>query len=133
MTETPTALRSLTELQAMNLPPANWREFLKAEGLTPDEEAALDAYFVHFLPPGPCVKCGSQQGGDVLASFLGTAKFRWGIAHGEGFCSAKGCGYPARAYHYDVGPIKRLTLILQIHPSELSEPSAHKGDGKESR
>jgi hypothetical protein len=54
---------------------------------------------------------------------MGAAKFTWAIAHGEGYCNnlvdGKRCCYPARAYHYDVGPIKRLVLILQYHPSGL--------------
>lgn len=119
MTQTMDAIKSLAELQAADLPRADWRDFLKGEGLTPEHEAAFDAYFKQFLPPGVCVMCGAQQGGDVLAGILGTAKFQWAIAHGEGFCNADGCHYPGRAYHYDVGPIKKMNLILQYHPSEL--------------
>ena len=122
MASTPT-LKSLEQLQAENLPRCDWRSFLKIEGgeLSADEVAALDAHFAHFLPPGMCCKCGAQQGAsDVMQAFLGIAKFTWGIQHGEGFCSTKGCGWPARALHYDIGPIKRLELILQYHPAECS-------------
>jgi len=119
-------IKTLEQLQAENLPRANWRDFLKAEGLTADEEKTFDDYFSKFVKPGPCVACGAQQGGDVIDNLLGKAKFVWGIAHGEGGCDTreddKRCGYPARALHYDVGPIKQLTLILQYHPDELKKP-----------
>lgn len=112
-------IKTLEDLQAANLPHCDWRSFITVEGdLTPEETAALDVYFQHFLPPGPCVKCGAAQGGDALDGLLGRAKFTWGIAHGEGYCSTTGCGYPARAYHYNVGPIRRLEMILQYHPDE---------------
>lgn len=64
-----------------------------------------------------CIACGEPLGG-----MLG--HFKWGLCHGEGFCS---CGYPGRALHYIKdsdgkeifdGP---LSFILQYHPSALSE------------
>lgn len=113
-------LKSLEALQAENLPRCDWRSFLKVEGeLSAEDIAALDAHFAHFLPPGACCKCGAQQGAkDIMNQFLGAGKFQWGIKYGEGSCSTPECGWPARAIHYDIGPIKRLGLILQYHPDE---------------
>lgn len=112
-------MKTLTELQAADLPRADWRTFLKADGLTPEDESTLTAYFSRFVEPGPCIMCGAQQSGDMLQQALGLSRFTWGLAHGEGYCSARNCSYPGRAYHYDIGPIKRLTIILQYHPGEL--------------
>ena len=121
-------MKTLPELQAAHLPRLDWRELLVGKDLTPDEEQTLADYFQHFVIPGPCIKCGAQQGGkSEIDALLGLAHFRWGIAHGEGQCSVEGCGYPARALHYDVGPIKRLNLILQYHPDEVHSHSEKTG------
>lgn len=100
----------LTELSA--LPRFNWRDMIRAEGeLTEAHVTAMDEYFSKFavMTDGKCVNCDRVQGG-LLSALLGG--FTWGIAHGEGHCV---CGYPARAIHYDVGPIRRLEAILQYH------------------
>lgn len=112
-------------LRAKNLPRLSWRDvFAVPDGAVPpsaEDQAAMEAYFRRFAKPlegGLCLSCGEKQGArDVMEAFLGVAKFRWGLAHGEGYCS--GCGYPARALHYEVGPINRLSLILQYHPDEF--------------
>ena len=96
------------------VPHFDWRTAFKAkDGLPEADTLALDEYFAPFaaIPEGtgcPCIKCGAPLGG-----FLGM--FEWGIVHGEGRCSR--CKWPARAYHFNAGPIERLELILQYHPS----------------
>lgn len=110
----------LRELQAEGLPRLRWQDVLKVKGDLPaDDDAALTEYFRRFAATsdGTCLCCGAKQGGDMVASVLGIARFRWGLAHGEGYCSD--CGYPGRAYHYNVGPLKRLEAIFQYHPDEL--------------
>lgn len=125
------ALKSLAELQAANLPRCDWRALLEVTGeMTPDDEAAMDAHFRRFLQPGPCVKCGERQGGDMVEAALGITRFRWGIANGEGACSTPYCGYPARAYHRHIGPIKFLNMILQYHPDELRAPAPEAEGGQ---
>jgi len=62
-----------------------------------------------------CLRCGS-----MLDGAFGT--FKWGMVHGEGFCSE--CSWPARAYHVpedDDGKIfdQPLQRILQYHPDGL--------------
>lgn len=117
-------MRLFADLKNAHLPHCNWRDFLHYKGTEPlprQDEEALDHYFSHFLPPGPCVKCGHKQGSDnEFEAFLGVGRFRWGIQNGEGQCSTGGCGWPARAIHRDVGPIKELQLILQYHPDVMT-------------
>ena len=114
---TPEAERiDLSALQMARYERANWRAILSGNCLTLAECCELDRYFRRFVAPDPqskCVNCGRPQGGFLLGCF------RWGIVHGEGACSA--CGYPGRTLHYAVGPIKRLSLILQYHPDDLVE------------
>lgn len=116
------ARERLAELKAANLPHATWRDLatLKYDGPpTPEEQADLDAidvYLAAFLPPSKgCICCDAEQSG-FMAGILGTG-FRWGLAHGEGACAT--CGWPARAYHRDFGPVKFLRMILQYHPDGL--------------
>jgi len=116
------AKEELQRLKDANLPRMNWRDVLdikEGDALTEADEKALGAYFAHFVKPGPCICCSSRQGSkDVVDAFLGGGKFRWGMVHGEGNCTE--CGWPARAYHRDVGPIEFVQMILQYHPDELS-------------
>jgi hypothetical protein len=66
------------------------------------------------IPTGYCPMCDNNYGG-----IFGT--FTWGIAHGEGFCSA--CNYPMRANH-KIEHLGRISnMILPYHPKELSEPT----------
>ena len=119
-------MKSNQQLKEDHLPHCDWRTFLKFTGPdgtepTKAEIDALDHHFQHFVPPGPCIKCGHQQGVDnVLDAYLGKGRFKYGIRHGEGQCSTGGCGWPARALHYDIGPIKKLELILQFHPDVVT-------------
>ena len=123
------AAEELPRLQARLLPRLDWRDLFRLNE-PPDDSTctAFDAYFRGFLPPGPCVCCGEQQGigpdegRAIIDSIIGRAKFRWGLANGEGYCS--GCGYPARAYHREVGPIRFFSCILQYHPDELHAKEA---------
>lgn len=117
-------MRTNRDLKLANLPHCDWRTFLRftgPDGTIPQKDVeALDHYFQHFLPPGPCIKCGHQQGvdkSDFLALIRGEGRFRFGIQHGEGQCITGGCGWPARAIHYNIGPIQKLEMILQYHPA----------------
>ena len=118
----------LQRLKNANLPRLSWQDILTVkdgEMLPEEDEKALTEYFAHFVKTenGCCVCCGSKQGGDFNDALLGLlghsegSKFKWGLQHGEGVCSV--CNWPARAYHFDVGPIKRFEAILQYHPDEL--------------
>lgn len=115
----------LAELQASNLPRMTAKDIVEIKEPSPEADAQfdlIDGYVKGFVKTdGTCVCCGAQQGGDVMAALLGTARFKWGIAHGEGFCSA--CGYPGRAMHYigeGKSQIRLSNCILQYHPDELS-------------
>jgi hypothetical protein len=115
-------MKTNQELKDADLPRCDWRLLFKVEGvLSPEDILTFDEYFKHFVPPGPCIKCGCTQGSASPIDFLlGGAKFQWGLIHGEGFCSTEECGWPARAIHYNVGPIKSMHLILQYHPDDVS-------------
>lgn len=102
----------LAKLHEANLPTATAADIATVNPKTPEDQAEADVAIGHitdylkvFLPPGPCPCCERKYA------------FRWGIAHGEGFCR---CGYPGRAHH-DIPNIGRITnLILWYHPSDLS-------------
>src|SRR5882724_3197415 len=120
--EQPNASESLPHLQCSRLERLNWRNILSGgHALSLKDCIEMDSYFRHFVAPEDgCVCCGKPLGGGILEQMLGRATFRWGIAHGEGSC--RECGYPARAYHRNVGPIKFLQVILQYHPDDLRKP-----------
>lgn len=120
-------MKTNQQLKDAHLPHCDWREFLKFTSTSdipflPQKDAdVLDEYFRHFVPSGPCIKCGHQQGvANVMDVLIGKGRFRYGIQHGVGTCSTGGCGWPARALHYDIGPIKKLEMILQFHPDVVS-------------
>lgn len=122
-------MRTNQQLKDLNIPFCDWRLFLKFKATSempflPQKDVdALDEYFRHFLPPneGKCWKCGHQQGVDgVHDVLLHKGRFRFGAQHGVGQCTTGGCGWPARAIHYNVGPIVRLDMILQFHPNIVS-------------
>lgn len=108
----------LAELQALELPRLDWVDigYEPTEALTSTDEHVLQGYFAMFAKPSKDLECFCC--GKALSGFLGS--FTWGIANGEGHCG--NCGYPARALHRGVGPIRFLETILQWHPSEL-EPT----------
>lgn len=103
------SVKTLEQLQAERLPRMDWRTVdAIVRNIDEDQAPVLDAYFSRFVPPSDtCISCGE----DIW--------FAWTIAHGEGQCNHKGCGYPARAYHYDLFKTGRLTIVLQYHPDEL--------------
>jgi len=90
----------------------------------PEDLSGLpEEYLAHFVAPRlnreesalNCVGCGAELYREGIAGFLLGATFTWGIANGEGHCSA--CGYPTRMYH-------RLeqgsgAFPLQYHPDDL--------------
>lgn len=105
------SIKTLAQLQDEHLPRMDWR---KVEAITRSvgdaQSEILDAYFSRFLAPSEtCIRCDSD-----LVRWFG-----WGIQHGVGSCQQKGCGYPARAYHYKLLDAGKLTMILQYHPDEL--------------
>jgi hypothetical protein len=120
----------LPEMQAAGLPRLDWRKLFTVKEEPPAEDAAaLDTYFSQFLPPEfipatvaggesplKCACCGGRLSG-FLSGLVG-GSFTWGLANGEGYCSA--CGYPGRAYHRNAGPVEFLSFILQYHPDEIS-------------
>lgn len=119
----PVTQERLDELSTV--PPLRWRELFKVDGdMSEADAAAMDSYFSKFVMPEAgrsdettkCIGCGAILTGGIIGVLLG-ATFTYGLVHGEGFCSK--CGWPARANHYDVGPIKRLVCVLQYHPSGL--------------
>lgn len=121
------ASMELERLVATDVPRFDWRTLLHSTDDRPIEDVltaegivALDTYFATFAASdtGQCLCCGAPQTGDMIDIALGQAKFTWGLANGEGFCAD--CGYPARAYHRNVGPIKFLNQLLQYHPSTLA-------------
>jgi hypothetical protein len=110
---------NIEKLKALNLP------FCTAEDIgihlvdgLPEELKRAEAFIAklneslkEFLPPGPCVLCKRDL----------NDTFRWGLAHGEGFCSV--CNYPTRLYHFvkdDTGEESRIVRPLQYHPSGFS-------------
>lgn len=111
----------LVELVARNLPTFTNEAKPKMDGV---DQTVIDEYFSHFIPPdknGNCICCGARQGssGNIVDSLLNWPRFKWGLAHGEGFCDK--CGYPGRAKHY-IDAKLIATFILQYHPKELAFP-----------
>jgi hypothetical protein len=115
-------MKTNRDLKLAHLPHCDWRSFMSYTGPDgtaplPQEVEALDHYFAHFVPPGPCIKCGHDLGApNTLGNLIGRGSFVWGITNGEGQCAVGGCSWPARAIHRDVGPIKCLEFVLQYHP-----------------
>jgi hypothetical protein len=72
------------------------------EGWNEEQRGRLREYLAGFLKPMfkdgrvlcPC--CDSHISGNGILDML-TSTFRWGLAHGEGFCSK--CQWPFRMYH----------------------------------
>ena len=72
--------------------------------LSETARATLTEYMSGFLAPvidDKCVRCPCCNahvwaGGKIMDAMLST--FQWGLAHGDGFCSA--CKWPIRMYHY---------------------------------
>lgn len=130
----------LEAAKARNLPRMTWRDlFTVQDGAEPpsaEDQAILDSYLSRFvvLPKNDqdapvCLGCGCAFGKDALIGFLmsgapGRTKWEWSLAHGECHCDV--CGWPARAYHYDIGKtetrealINRMNITLAVHPDEL--------------
>lgn len=121
-------MEELPKLRAKKFPRAGFADVLTltADSYIPYASLVdLDAYFRQFIRPPKegamlCVGCGATLVAETqLGQLFGLGSFVWGIAHGEGHC--RDCGYPDRAYHRNVGPIKFLNTILQVHPDELEE------------
>lgn len=89
--------------------------------VTAEEKAPLDEYLEHFaVPANHCAKCGKKLIGSMVDQLIGSSTFEWGLVHGEGRC--KGCGWPARAYHFPKGTIlERFECALSLHPDYVTE------------
>ena len=116
--------KSLAELRALDIPVATcerlgiqfrrkypghrrWSSFDNGVDV-PVLIQQADKYLKHFCAEPICPACDRKLGG-----IFGT--FRWGMATGEGSCSA--CGYPCRAIH-DIKAVGILTnMALAYHPS----------------
>lgn len=126
----------------------DWRTVIKAEADTgQDAIDSLDKYFSVFAqPPGapnddgrfvvekghPCLKCGEKLN-DGWVNLMGGSGggFKWGLAHGEGFCGM--CHWPARAYHFvkDANGETLMTIrniVLQYHPDFVIDRAADDED-----
>lgn len=103
------SIKTLEQLQKAQLPRLIWKDVAAIKRVSDgNDHAKLDAYFRQFAPPSEtCIACGRELW------------FQWSIRHGEGVCAQRGCGYRARAYHYDLFNAGRLTIVLQYHPDEL--------------
>lgn len=127
----------LQELRAANLPRLKFTDILTFNQETPltlTEQEALNTYLCQFVAPQKndlgaliCVGCRNKIRGGIEGALLGAGEgntvMKWSIAHGE--CECEKCGWPARAYHRNVGGeqdpvIKSMTLTLQYHPDELT-------------
>lgn len=76
---------------------------------------AIDKYLSAFVfTKGKCPGCDHDFGGIF-------GNFRWGLAHGEGYCER--CHWPARGVHYvkdDKEPLFTLrNFILAYHPENI--------------
>ena len=133
----------IKQLQSANVPRMKWTDvFIVKDGAQPlseDAEKRLNKYFESFaeLPKNTtgervCFGCGQRFLSDMLMSAIlggmeGNTSWEWSLVHGE--CHCRVCGWPARAYRYDIGGkgedalIKRLNMPLAVHPSllEVSE------------
>lgn len=76
------------------------------------------------LAGNPCICCGYDLCGGMVGFLMGSkGGFKWGLAHGEGYCSE--CGWPARLYHFvkDRDGKDLLTfrhVVLQYHPDGIN-------------
>jgi len=105
-------------LKDVQIEKLDWREFLEGE-MTATDEKALNDYFDKFTKPnGHCPGCKKEFAEGIIAILGGgidTVSVEWGMQHGEARC--RGCGWPYRGLHYDVGPIKKLgPWFLSYHP-----------------
>lgn len=85
----------------------------QSEDLSAGETDALAAYLARFQEPRG-YKC---QCGEKLMGIFGC--FQWGLANGEGFCSA--CGWPIRMFHRLPQDRGLFTFPLLYHPEDVTE------------
>ncbi len=106
----------------------DWREFLTGD-LKPEDIKAFDEYFEQFTKPdGKCPGCKKEFAEGIIAMLGGgvdTVAVEWGMVNGEANC--KGCGYPYRGLHRNVGPLESLgPWFLAYHPDTLNKNGAKK-------
>lgn len=105
--------KSLEQLRASDLPHCTAEDLFDGD-VTTEDRAALDDYLWRFVPPKDgdmrCPGCDAK-----LTGLFGT--FTWRIVHGEGCCG--NCGYPARAYHREIGTLEFFQFPLPYHPAFL--------------
>lgn len=117
------------------------------DGASEDERAAAEdfiaranEYFAHFVAPiqeerdgkpdslgEKCFHCGEYLTGMGAVMLSRGGGFRWGLAHGEGFCG--NCRWPARGHHFakDKDGKELFTLrgrVLSYHPSVVERLKA---------
>lgn len=67
-----------------------------------------------------CWGCGKLLVGTLVENLI-EATFRWGLAHGKGYCRV--CGWPSVGHHYvrngDEDLIVLRDFILQVHPEHV--------------
>ena len=74
-----------------------------------------------------CLGCG-RAFVDALKAFIlpsdRVTRWDWALAHADVHCVT--CGWPGRAYHYDIGKtdteeavIPSLRIVLVLHPDEI--------------
>lgn len=113
-------LEKLKEAQAKNLPHPTIDQVFEVTGELPEEDrVALETYLKQFcwIEGNKCPCCDHEL----------VYSFEWGLRHGDGQC--RYCSYPARYYHFDVGPIKKASFLLPFHPNGL-KPVEEKKRGR---
>jgi hypothetical protein len=117
----------IEDCRRRNLPHLTFTDVMKVTSgsLTHEEMAAINAYLHQFteIPDDErrgqrCPGCNAMLGyKDGMMGYLLGATFVWGLVHGQGFC--RECHYPARLYHFNVGPIERFEMLLAFHPEAV--------------
>ena len=92
----------------------SWDDYLALEAVG-DE---LNSYLAAFVHSEKCIKCEADIAKPGIVGAL-LNSFTWGLVNGEGHCGR--CGWPARAYHRNVGRIEFWQQILQYHPDYVEE------------
>lgn len=118
--------KRLLELRTLDLPRLTFTDVfaINAGELGEADRNTITSYLQGFTlvkheSGQACPCCGELlAAGDSITGLIMGATFHWSLTHGEGYC--RSCNYPARAYHFNVGPVERFVAILPYHPSSLT-------------